>query len=158
MDVHFHLIFRWKLMNSFQQPNTWTTAYSFWSGQNTHIETKSEIFDVMSQRRKVEQLYCQVLGLWKHPESWNSTVYGWKTKPASFEKKIKLKLQALIHCLSAMQIAFTTNNYFITLAVFNFKPKKVPQTYHNNSHSKGAIEVEVSIFWKIIFHNLIRVI
>lgn len=95
----------------------------------------------------------QVFGFWKHPESWNSTVYGWKTKPASFKKKNKL--QALFCCLLTMQIAFTTNSYFITLAVCNFRPEKVPQTYHNNSYSKGVIEVEVSIR-KIAFHNLTR--
>lgn len=109
----------------------------------------------MSQRKKAELLYWQVLGFWKHPESWNSTVHGWKTKLASFKKKSKLKLQALISHLSAMQIAFTTNNYSITSAVFHFRAKKAPQTYHNNSYSKGATEVEVSI-WKIVFHNLTR--
>lgn len=109
----------------------------------------------MTQRRKAELLYWQVLGFWKHPESWNRIGYGWKTKPASLKRKSKLQLQALICYLSSMQTTFTTNNYFIMLAVFHFRPKNAPQIYHNNSYSKGATEVEVSI-WKTAFHDLTR--
>lgn len=102
MDIHFHLIFMWKWMNWFQPLNTWSTAYSFRRGQNTNTETKSKMFEVMQQRRKAELLYWQVLGFWKHPESWNSTVHRWKTKLASFKNKSKLKLRAFICYLSAM--------------------------------------------------------
>lgn len=76
----------------------------------------------MSQRRKVELALLVSSGILKHPENRSRTGYRWKTKTASFKKKSKHHLQAIICCLLPMQIASTTDNYFITS--FNSRPKR----------------------------------
>lgn len=48
-----------------------------------------------------------------------------ETKPANFKRKSKHHLHAVICCLLAMQIASTTDNHLIMVAVFNSRPKTV---------------------------------
>lgn len=92
----------------------------------------------------------------KHPENRSHTGYGWKTKTARFKKRSKHHLQAIICCLLATQIGSTTDNHFITAAVFTSRPKRhlsnFPQWFiFQRSYRSGTQSI-----LKRLFHGLTR--
>lgn len=75
-----------------------------------------------------------------------------ETKPANFKRKSKHHLHAIICCLLAMQIASTTDNHFIRVAVFNSRPKRpfsnFPQWFKlQRSYRSGTQYLKNIISW-----------